>query len=173
MPILSLAAVTAAFALSASATLGCRDLSRFSSNGDGFEGPVVSADFVRAGIARDVRMCLTFDTEHLQDGPGTMTTTDGRFQRTPLRPIPQVWHDPLSTLSFGDGRVRNVVYAASPSDGGAEDVLVVVSLMKSGNVEVRLLRGAPQTDASVAAAQSPPLFGVFNLERRAEQPCPP
>lgn len=151
---------------------GCRDLSRFSTTGDGFEGPVVSADFVRSGIGREVRMCLTFDTEHLQDGPGTLTTTDGRFARTPLRPIPQVWHDPLSTLAFGDGRVRNLVYAASPSDGGAEDVLVVVSLMRSGNIEVRLLRGAPQLDAGAATGQTPPVFGVFNLERRPEQPCP-
>lgn len=158
--------------LAAVAAMGCRDLSRFSGNGDGFEGPIVSADFVRSGIAGDVRMCLTFDTEHLQDGPGSITTTDGRFARTPLRPIPQVWHDPISTLSFGDGRVRNLVYAASPSDGGPEDVLVVVSLMKSGNIEVRLLRGAPQLDAGAGAAQNPPVFGVFNLERRPEQPCP-
>src|SRR5512143_3191782 len=135
--------------LLACALVACRDVSRYTSHGDGFEGPVVSGGFVRTGIADGTRMCLMFDTDHLQDGPGTITTSDGRFTATPLRPIPQLWHDPLSTLSFGEGRVQNLIYAATPGDGAVEDVFVVVSLMKSGGIEVRLLRGAPQLDASV------------------------
>jgi hypothetical protein len=158
--------------------LACRDVSRFSSKGDRFEGNVVKGSFVRSGVADDVRMCLTLDTDHLQDFPGTLTTSDGRFRGATLRPIPQIWHDPLSTLSFGDGRVQNLVYAASPvrlpGDAGeaeAQDVLVIVSLMQSDHVEVRLMRGAPQTDA----AAPPPgvagaLFGVFNLDRQPG-PC--
>ncbi len=158
--------------------VACRDVSRFSSKGDRFEGSVVKGSFVRSGVAEDVRMCLTLDTDHLQDAPGTFTTSDGRFRGTALRPIPQIWHDPLSTLSFGDGRVQNLVYAArpSPSPGDADvadaqDVLVIVSLMQSDHVEVRLVRGAPHTDAGAP----PPgvggaLFGVFNLDRQPG-PC--
>jgi hypothetical protein len=121
-------------------------------------------------------MCLTLDTDRLQDAPGTLSTSDGRFHDVSLRPIPQIWHDPLSTLSFGDGRVQNLIYAASPlpgdaGDAEAQDVMVIVSLMQSDRVEVRLVRGAPQTDAGaplpgVGAA----LFGVFNLDRQPG-PC--
>lgn len=154
-------------------TMGCRDVSRYSSRGDHFEGEVVKGSFVRAGVADDAKMCLVLDAEHLQDGPGTLTTSDGRFRSTRLRPIPQIWHDPLSTLSFGDGRRENLVYVVTPlatplaPAGDTQDIMVVLSLMNGGGVEVRLVRGAPQVDAGVPgpSATSPPLFGVFTLDR--------
>lgn len=136
----------------------------------------MKGSFVRAGIAEDVSMCLTLDTDHLQDTPGFVSTSDGRFSHTPLRPIPQIWHDPLSTLSFGDGRYQNLVYAAGPfvKDAGpeeAQDIVVVVSLMQSEQLEVRLLRGAPQADAGPPPpGVAPAVFGVFTLERRTG-PC--
>lgn len=147
----------------------CRDLSRFSSGDDHFEGSVVDGAFVRSGVEPAVRMCLTLDTDHLQDAPGSLTTSDGRFRGTPLRPIPQIWHDPISTLSFGEGRERNLVYAATPERSGsagpvtvspteASDAMVVVSLIQSGDVEVRVIRGAPPSAGS--------LFAVFPLKRK-------
>lgn len=150
--------------LSAAGIAACRDNARFSTRAGSFQGPVVSGSFVRAGVADGVLMCLTLDTDHLQDTPGTIATSDGRFQAAALRPIPQIWHDPLSTLSFGDGRVQNFVYAATPSD--VEDVMVVVSLMQADTIEVRLVRGAPGSDAGA----SPAVFGVFTLDKRQE-PC--
>ena len=152
-------------------SIGCRDATRFSTKNDHFEGNVAKGSFVRAGVADDARMCVTLDGEHLQDAPGTLSTSDGRFKGARLRPIPQIWHDPLSTLSFGDGRVQNLVYVVTPiaPAGDTQDVMVFVSLMDEGGVEVRLVRGAPQTDAGTAAAppaQAPPLFGVFALDRR-------
>lgn len=108
-------------------------------------------------------MCLTLDTDHLQDAPGTVSTSDGRFKGTPLRPIPQIWHDPLSTISFGDGRTQNLVYAATPSDG--QDLMVVVSLMQSDNIEIRLVRGAPEADGGPGTS----MFGVFNLAKQNGQ----
>ncbi len=151
---------------------GCRDLQNFSTAGDHFEGTVVSSSFVRTGIAENVRLCLTLDADHLQDAPGTISTSDGRFQKTAMRSIPQFWHDPISTLSFGEGRVQNLVYAGTPggSDAGnvqdVQDVLIVVSLLQSKSVEVRILRGAP----GAAPAAAPALFGVFTLERQLG-PC--
>lgn len=143
----------------------CRDISRFSSGGDRFEGSVATGSFVRANIAEDARVCLTLDADHLQDAPGKISLSDGRFHAEPLRPIPQVWHDPISTLSFGQGRDKNLLYVAtSATDGG--DVFVVVSLMSDGSVEVRLLRGAPGGDAGDASN----LFAVFALTRR-DGPC--
>jgi hypothetical protein len=146
------------------ALIACRDNARFSSRGDRFQGPVVKGSFVRAGFGEDVMMCLTLDTDHLQDTPGTVSTSDGRFKGTPLRPIPQIWHDPLSTLSFGDGRTQNLVYSATPNDG--QDLMVVVSLMQSDNIEIRLVRGAPEADGGPGTS----MFGVFNLEKQIG-PC--
>jgi len=144
----------------------CRDVSRFSSRGDRFEGSVVTGSFVRAGVGPDVKMCLTLDTDRLQDAPGAISSSDGRFKATPLRPIPQIWHDPLSTLRFGDGRLQNLVYVAEPA--GEVDVLVVLSLMQSEHVEVRVLRSAPRTDAG--SSEPPALFAIFDLERQGG-PC--
>ena len=161
-----------AMGLVLAATVGCRDVRRYSSYGDHYEGQIVKGSFVRAGVPEDAKMCLVLDAEHLQDTPGTLSTSDGRFRATPLRPIPQIWHDPLSTLSFGDGRRQNLVYMATPlatasqTPGDTQDVMVLLSLMTEGGVEVRLLRGAPQADAGAAAtANAPPLFGVFPLDR--------
>jgi len=159
--------VLALVALLAPLAIGCRDVSRYSSKGDHYEGDIVKGSFVRTGLADDAKLCLVLDAKHLQDGPGTITSSDGRFRATPLRPIPQIWHDPLSTLSFGDGRRQNLLYVATPlaegGDGG--DITVVVSLMTEGGVEIRMMRGAPQTDGA-AAPFTPPMFGVFTLERR-------
>jgi hypothetical protein len=166
---------------------GCRDLSRFSTGGDRFEGAVVAGDFVRSGVAIGTKMCLSLDTDHLQDTPGAISSDDGRFATTPLRPIPQIWQDPLSTISFGEGREKNLLYVASPTDtdgGDAGDLFVVVSLMTSGGVEVRLLRGAPpapapgaSVDAGDAGNTAPPssapapnVFAVFTLGREPG-PC--
>ena len=153
--------------------VACRDVSRYSSHpGDHYEGDVVQGAFVRSGVNDDAHMCLTLDADHLQDTPGSITSSDGRFRDAVLRPIPQIWHDPLSTLSFGDGRRQNLVYVATPlaGSGDTQDIMVILSLMAEGGVEIRLVRGAPQSDAGPAdagaGATTPPLFGIFTLERR-------
>lgn len=138
---------------------GCADVTRFSNTSDHYAGTVVAGDFVRAGFDVKTGLCLHLDASHLQDGPGTLSSSDGRFRDTPLRPISQLWYDPLSTLSFGEGRVQNLVYIVTPLvDADARgDVTAVVSLMQSGAVEVRLFRGAGADN----------LFGVFSLTRTA------
>jgi hypothetical protein len=157
------------------ACTSCRDLSGFSTQGGAYAGQVVQADFVRAGVDATTSLCLTLDTDHLQDAPGALSTSDGRFQAVPMRPIPQLWQDPLSTLNFGEGRLKNLVYvvtATTPyADGNGNDAFVVVSLMQSGNVEVRLLRGAPgaETDGGPSAPGGN-VFAVFQLTRQGA-PC--
>jgi len=154
---------------------GCHDLSSFTTNGSSYQGAVVGAAFVLAGVDAGTNACMTLDADHLQDAPGAISTSDGRFHAVPMRTIPQIWQDPLSTLSFGDGRIKNLVYVATAStpfgDGNGNDVIAVVSLMQSGDVEVRLLRGAPVT----AGDGAPPsaggnLFAVFDLSRQSG-PC--
>jgi hypothetical protein len=174
---------TSCLACAALAVAGCRDLSSFSTNGDSFVGPVVAASFVQAGVGADggllgagVSLCLTLDTNHLQDAPGTLSTSDGRFQTVPLRPIPQIWQDPLSTLTFGEGRLKNLVYVAGATtpfgDGNGNDAMAVVSLMQAGDIEVRLIRGAPgaAVDGGTPGAPASNLFAVFDLVRQSG-PC--
>jgi hypothetical protein len=82
-----------------------------------------------------------------------------------MRPIPQLWNDPLSTFNFGEGRTKNLIYMATPSldAGGGADITVVLSLMESGDVEARLVRGAPPvaTTSAVDASASGPASNVF------------
>jgi hypothetical protein len=155
--------------------LGCRDLSSFTTAGGSYQGAVVAADFVRAGVDSGTNLCLTLDADHLQDAPGALSTSDGRFHAVPMRTIPQIWQDPLSTLAFGEGRIKNLVYVATAStpfaDGNGNDVFVVVSLMQSGDVEVRLLRGAPASVSDGAPSTTAGnLFAVFGLSRQSV-PC--
>lgn len=166
----------AAWLVAILALAGCRDLSGFTTHGDSFQGGVVDSPFVLAGIdGGATSLCLTIDTDHLQDAPGAISTSDGRFRKVPLRTIPQLWQDPLSTLQFGEGRLRNLMYYARAStsfiDGQGDDVLAVVSLMQSGDVEVRLLRSAP-----LLAPDGGPgpevqnVFAIFDLTRQSG-PC--
>lgn len=159
----------------ATGALGCRDLSGFTTHGDSYQGGVVDAPFILAGIdGGATSMCLTLDADHLQDTPGALSTSDGRFHAVPMRTIPQLWQDPLSTLQFGEGRMKNLIYvvrATTPfADGEGSDVFAVVSLMQSGDVEVRLLRGAPVIVGDAAAQGMQNVFGVFVLSRHSG-PC--
>jgi len=150
----------------------CRNTSRFSTGDGHFEGSVINGSFVRFNVPENTRMCITLDMDHFQNMPGNITTSDGLFRDTPMENMPQIWHDPLSTLSFGEGREKNMIYVATPAptDGGNRtDVTVVVSLMGSGDVEVRLLRGAQRASPDPDAA--PALFGVFVLQQHPGN-CP-
>ncbi len=183
-PALGREAVTVGHAaVAALALCACHNLSSFSTASGGYyEGAIVGSSFVRSGLGDAVRMCLLIDTDHLQDAPGTISTDDGRFEKTALRPIPQFFQDPLSSFNFGEGRIQNVLYVAgaAATEGGLEggapaepsgDVFVVISFMSSGDIEVRLLRGAPPVPGNAKSAGPPNLFGVFNLSRGAGS-CP-
>ncbi|MBL8610331.1 MAG: hypothetical protein JNL38_23545 [Myxococcales bacterium] len=157
--------VTLAVSLAALGAVQCKSVREYSTGSqERYEGGVVKGNFVRSGVGEDAKLCLTLDADRLSDAPGSVSSSDGRFKATPLRPVPQFFHDPISTLSFGEGRTRNIVYAAQAGDG--QDVLAVLSLMESGDVEVRLLRGAPGADAG-----PPPVFAVFLLKREKGAAC--
>lgn len=156
--------------------LACTDTSRWNSEpGESFCGDVTAASFVRAGLPEGMRMRVELDAEHLQSTPGKIWTTalpsGEKLTGAEMRVIPQVLHDPLSTLNFGEGRVRNSLAVADlPSvdpTRPSSQLIVIVSLLQSGEVEVRLLRGALGIAASDAGAADPSgnLFGVFRLRR--------
>jgi hypothetical protein len=168
------------YAITALLGLGaCKDIDRFSTDPDqSYCGKIVSASIVRRGFSSTMCMRLTFDARHVNEKPGTLWTDDGMFANTPLRPIPELSHDPLLTFTFGEGREKNLLFAADPAEADrGPAVTVVVSFMHSGDAEVRLLRGAggateppPSADAG-PTGDGPPLFGVFAPLRRRKGTC--
>lgn len=153
-------ALAAILPLAGVATAGCKDTSDFTTReGESYCGNVVQGAFVRVGLAPDVTMRMSYDADAATTTPGRVATSDGLLRDAPMRPIAAMFHDPLSTLDFGEGRRKNYLYTADSARGGGT-VTVVVSLMESGKVEVRLLRGAVGNDTTTE------VFGVFPLERR-------
>jgi hypothetical protein len=158
---------------------GCKDIDRFSTEpGESYCGKIVSATIVRHGVSCSVCMRMTFDAHRASDQPGKLWTDDGMFAATALRPIPQLSHDPLLTFTFGEGREKNFLFAADPADPArGPTVTAVISLMHSGDAEVRLLRGAaPLAEPPTACDAGPsgidePVFGVFAPLRRQTGTC--
>ncbi len=159
--------------LGGSGLASCADSTRWSNEpGESWCGSVTSATFVRAGMKEGTKLRLELDADSLQSAPGRLWTspflTAERLAGARLRPIPQLLHDPLSTLSFGEGRAKNAIAIAdlpATATAPATQVLVVISLLQSGEVEVRLIRGASPGSATDPATDPPQLFGVFRLTR--------
>jgi hypothetical protein len=167
----SLVLASFAFALA-----GCEDFSRFSTLPDeAYCGAVTLGSEFRQGVSPRVQMSLTLDATKL-DGPGspgTITTfeadeegsekgarmLDGAF----LRVITPIEHDPISRLTFGDGRDRSAMYAVSPSNGDDAAMIAVLSLMHDDTAQVRLLRPGR---AGVVGGDNGQIYGLFALARR-------
>jgi len=151
---------------------GCETLDRFRTDEHAvFHGTVTgdTADsFIRRGFPPDTTLDLEFDPTMAQ-GPsaGTITTSapDGTvyFDHTALRVIESLEHDLLSQYDFpGAGRIRNYAYVARPDTGvlAGRDVMVFLSLMQDGTVEVRVIAGTgDETRGDV--------FGLFRVARAA------
>ena len=165
--------------------LGCSDLSEFQlEEGEAYCGRLVSAPLFHAGFVPDgspplLRLKLHLDVDRLTTLPGRITSDDATrglckdtggalFQDAQLRAIPQVLHDPISMLSFGDGRKHSFfAYADSTCQG---TMLAVVSLMESGNAEVRLFKpAAAATPDSPASEQAG--YALFHLDAHEEDIC--
>jgi hypothetical protein len=168
--------------LASLALLSCKDIEQYSTHeGEAYRGQIVDACFMRRGFAVGTELCLTFDATHVGDGPGILATSDHLLEGAPLRVAPELLHDPLSTLSFGEGRDRNLVYTVSPRPNdpaneadatrSTSDVMVVLSLMHGDSAEVRLLRGAPPSGAASCPDSGEALFGVFAPLTKQPGPC--
>ena len=166
--------------VAASCSLGCRDLERFDTEpGEAYCGNIVAAPFVRTsvpngGFRQDLRMRLRIDVDNLESRPGTISTDDrengpcapaATFDETPLEAVPEVSHDELYLLNFGDGRDHNVLAWAESSCRGP--MLTVISLMRNDDVEVRLLRPAPRGPEATEGTRA--AFALFPLRRRKSE----
>jgi hypothetical protein len=157
------------------ATTACSDISRFSTDPgkNSYCGKVTDASFVRAGVPAGTRMRLELDADQLvtpdrpDDVPGHVWTDElspgEQLTDAPLLVIPQLASDPLSTLGFGEGRVKN---ALSLTMLNGAQLFVVVSLMQDGDVEVRLIRGTATANVPAGTPTTPSqIFGVFHLHK--------
>jgi hypothetical protein len=162
------AARASVLCLALCAGLGCRDLDRFDTGrGGAYCGQIINGEFTRRGFDAGLGMRVTLDIDALQQAPGTLSTNDAPmgpcapqplFDHAAMRVTPELFADPLSLLEFGATRDHNfVVWVDSTCQGSA---LAVVSLMHTGDVEVRLLRRGGASDPA-----SPGDFGVFQLQR--------
>jgi hypothetical protein len=159
-------------AIACAGAIACSETGRFSTAaGESYCGTVVAASFVRAGVPLGAKMRLQLDADALQKTPGRLWTTEiapaasgpgEALSGEVLASIPQLAHDPLSTLSFGEGRVKNVIAVAKT---GPRQMMVVISLLQSGEVEVRLIRGTSPGSLPAATDDPPQIFGVFRLSK--------
>jgi hypothetical protein len=90
------------------------------------------------------------------------------FDNSPLRAIPEVDHDVLSSLTFGEGHVHDFFAWVDSSCQGT--MLAVVSLMKNNQVELRLFKPArvPQPGSTPF---DEPGFAVFHLAAQPQSDC--
>lgn len=168
----------------------CSSLDRFDTNGAAaYCGSLVRAPPFEEALVpntgpRLLSARLTLDVDALRSGGETIKTvghltTDDRdrglcspearplVEDAPLRTIPELDHDPLSLLEFGEGRDYNFFAWVDSTCQGT--LLAVVSLMRNEGVELRLLKPAllPAPDAP---PERRPGFGLFHL-RREEAGC--
>jgi hypothetical protein len=159
--------------------LGCRNLDQFTSKpGEAYCGPIIGQPefqdgFVKQGEPPDLELALTLDTNRLTSQPGRLSSGDAAngmcaapgapqalFDNAPLRAIPEVDHDVLSALSFGEGHEHDFfVWVDSTCQG---TMLGVVSLLKNDQVELRLFKPAHKPVPNAPPDQSPG-FAVFHF----------
>jgi hypothetical protein len=145
---------------------GCRSLDRFDTGeGGAFCGSIIDSPFTRRGFEPGLQMRLTLDIDALHDNPGTLSTNDiegpcapaPSFDSAKLHVTPELFADPFSLLEFGATRDHNFVAWV---DSCQHSAFAVVSLMHTGDVEVRLLERG-----STPNAETPGNFAVFQLQR--------
>jgi hypothetical protein len=124
-----------------------------------------------------LRLRFDLDVDSLTTRPGPLTTSDATLglcapapliDHAPLRAIPEVMHDAISTAQFGDGRDLNFFGWVDSTCQGT--MLSVVSLMNDGSVEVRLFKPASLPPPG-AGPEARPGFGLFQLDRVARTGC--
>jgi hypothetical protein len=170
-----------------SLALSCRSLDRFDTSGDAafcgdlVSGPSFHDGFVAEGEPWNLRLKLDLEASKLSSFSenknaiiGWLTSNDlgaglcidqPLFQSAPIRAIPQLYHDTLSTLSFGEGHDEDFfAYVDSTCQG---TMVSLVSLLRNGNVEVRLFKPARLPDEG-AKPDKRPGYAVFYLTRNEE-----
>ena len=168
--------------------MGCSSLDRFDTQGDAaYCGALVAAPPFQAGLVpvlentrSNLNMALTVDAAALtargesgaivgrlssDDAAQGLCSADGLalFNGAPLRTMPALDRDPLSSVEFGSGRDYNFFAWVDSSCQGT--MLAVVSLMRNDDIELRLLKPKPLPAPGAGPADQPG-FGLFYLSRQ-------
>ena len=172
--------------------VGCRNLDSFNSKpGEAYCGsigsPLFQDGFVKENSMPRLELALILDVSQLSSVPsadandgsfvpvGFLLSQEGDpntalcgdqalFENAPLRAIPQVDRDVLSTLTFGEGHDRDFFAWVDSSCQGT--MLAIVSLLKNSQVELRLFKPA-RLPAPEAKATERPGFAVFHLNPKS------
>jgi hypothetical protein len=168
----------ALIALASLCTLSCRNLDKFDTKpGQVYCGsiglPAFQEGFIAKNAMPDLELALTLDTGNITSEPGFLRSNDAvnglcqdppqaLFQNAPLRAIPAVDNDALSELTFGEGHEHDFFVWVDSSCQGT--LLGVVSLMKSGQIELRLFKPA-RLPAVNAKPEARPGFVVFHMAK--------
>jgi hypothetical protein len=173
----SLRWASALITLCAVSASGCTSLDGFNSKpGEAYCGQISVAvfheGFVKQGLPSDLWLALTMDTSKLTTVPGKLNSNDFQgicgtsdapqvlFLDAPVRAIPEVDHDVLSALTFGEGHDHDFFAWVDSTCLGT--MLAVVSLMKNNYIELRLFKPAPAPPLNATVAQRPG-FALFHL----------
>jgi len=159
--------------------LSCHSLDGFSTKpGYAYCGKIVGTQgldfqtgFIPKGQPPELRVALTLDTDNLTSIPGLLTSNDAAtglcsgsgqplFQDAPLRAIPEVDHDAISMLTFGEGHVHDFFAWVDSSCQGT--MVAVVSLLKNDRVELRLFKPMRNPPPDAGPADTPG-FALFSL----------
>lgn len=160
----------------ASSAVSCGDLQSFTSKpGQAYCGtiglPLFQEGFVEEGSPSMLELALTLDVDKLSSEPGILNSKDPEgicgtpdapqvlFQNARLRAIPELQHDVLSALTFGEGHEHDFFAWVDSTCQGT--MVAVVSLMKNNYVELRLFKPAPAGPHATAAER--PGFALFHL----------
>jgi hypothetical protein len=160
------------------AVAGCRNLDNFDTKpGYAYCGAIPASPVFQEGFVPDnqpptLELALTLDTGKITGQPGILSSNDAGsglcgaqplFLDAPIRAIPEVDHDALSTLTFGEGHEHDFfVWVDSTCQG---TMLALVSLIKNNQVELRLFKPArlPAPDSTPTAGEKPG-FALFHLD---------
>jgi len=167
-----------AITLAAAWALSCTSIDGFTSKpGEAYCGtiglPVFQEGFVEEGSPSTLELAVTLDVNKLPTYPGVVNSNDPQglcgtpdapqvlFQNAPLRAIPELQHDVLSALSFGEGHDHDFFAWVDSTCQGT--MLAVVSLMKNNYIELRLFKPARFPGPNATAGERPG-FALFHLD---------
>jgi hypothetical protein len=171
-------------------TLSCRNLDRFDTKGkEAYCGQLVKAPAFHDGFVPGgkpdllLTMKLTLNTSQLSSFSadtatqiGALTSNDADlglcseggqalFESSPVRGIPQLDHDTLSTLTFGEGHDEDFFAWTDSTCQGT--MLALVSLLRKGDVELRLFKPAALPPPNAGPGERPG-YALFYLKRDKE-----
>jgi len=134
--------------------------------------------FIRSSFPDDALVEMSFDSDRVYDSPGRIRVRSEKCGLTlidsNLRALPPFAHDELALYDFpGQKRLRNYFFTTLVEEGllSGETVMVVLSLISGGDIEIRIIGGAFQDSCDTSqciriGGQGCGYYGVFYLRKK-------